>query len=30
MRIVPIFDEELYAFHFEKETDNEFDRLMEL
>lgn len=34
MRIVCIFegkfDEELYAFHYDGEVDNEFDRLMEL
>ncbi|MEN8914071.1 MAG: hypothetical protein ABF257_09475 [Polaribacter sp.] len=30
MKIVSIFDEQLYAFHHSGEADNEFDRLMEL
>lgn len=30
MKIVTIFAEKLYAFHYEDEADNEYDRLMEL
>jgi hypothetical protein len=30
MKIVVIFAEKLYAFHYENESDNEYDRLMEL
>jgi hypothetical protein len=30
MKIVSIFDDQLYAFHHSCEADNEFDRLMEL
>lgn len=30
MKIVSIFAEKLFAFHYQDEVDNEFDRLMEL
>lgn len=30
MKIVTIFADQLFAFHYENEKDNEFDRLMEL
>jgi hypothetical protein len=30
MKIVSIFAEKLFAFHYENERDNEFDRMMEL
>lgn len=30
MKIVPIFANRLYAFHYDGETDNEFERLMDL
>lgn len=30
MKIVPIFAEKLFTFQYEGETDNEYDRLMEL
>ena len=30
MKIVRIFADELFAFHYENETDNEYDRLMDL
>jgi hypothetical protein len=30
MKIISIFAERLYAFHYPNETDNEYDRLMEL
>lgn len=30
MKIVPIFESYLYAFHYENESENEFGRLMEL
>lgn len=30
MKIVPIFADKLFAFHYENEVDNEYDRLMEL
>lgn len=30
MKIVTIFAEKLFAFHYENETDNEYDRLMDL
>lgn len=30
MNIVPIFADQLFAFHYDGEVDNEYDRLMEL
>lgn len=30
MKIVPIFADRLYAFHYEDERDNEYERLMDL
>ncbi len=30
MKIVTIFADQLFAFHYENETDNEYDRLMDL
>ena len=30
MNIVPIFADQLFAFHYDGEADNEYDRLMEL
>jgi hypothetical protein len=30
MKIVPIFAENLFSFHYQNEKENEFDRLMEL
>ena len=30
MKIVPIFDDQLFAIHYQNEVENEFDRLLEL